>query len=299
MNIDINGFGEKLSSYTKKSHENKSIETIKSELKTIFEENGINNSNFAIVSLAVNNGSTELSTSSTSTYINKLSQKLFDKAEKEKAKKEGRNPDNKEDKNQQPKKKPLLSFDLASLGKAEPEEIEDFFRRKFMAAGYSEEELNTPNPNLNVLDFKDKNMDLNIDPSKSVIEQLAECVKKMFKVMINGESIESVRNSDNLHAQEEQTSYADPNQPSNMVFEKRAMANTENPEVNVSLDKNTLDIDNNPDNDLTEEDRFEIEQFGIEGINTHAEMEEFRQTEEYQQLQQMMSNSLSKHDHKY
>lgn len=299
MNIDINGFGEKLSSYTKKSHENKSLETIKSELKTIFKENGINDSNFAIVSLAVSDGSTELSTSSTSTYIGKLSQRLFDKAEKEKAKKEGRDPNKKEDKDNQPKRKPLLSFNLASLGKAEPEEIEDFFRRKFMAAGYTEEELSTPNPDLNVLDFKDKSMDLNIDPNNSVIEQLAECVKKMFKVMINGESIESVRNSDNLHAQEEQTSYADPNQPSNMVFEKRVMADTETPEVNVSLDENKFDIDNNPDNDLTPEDRFEIEQFGIEGINTHAEMEDFRQTEEYEQLQQMMTNSLSKHDHKY
>lgn len=294
MNIDINGFGEKLSSYTKKSHENKSLETIRSELKTIFKENGINDSNFAIVSLAVSDGSTELSTSSTSTYIDKLSKKIFDKAEKEKAKKEGREPDKKEDKTAKPKKKPILSFDLASLGKAEPEEIEDFFKRKFMAAGYTEEDLSKPNPNFKVLDFKDKGMDLNIDPSKSFIEQLAECVKKMYKVMINGESLETVKNSNDLHTQETQTSY-NLDLPGN-EFDKQGTTNTDTPDVKVDFYKNKLDIDNNPDNALTEEDKAEIEQFGIDGIKTHAEMEEFRQSEEYEQLQQMMTNSLSKHD---
>lgn len=298
MNIDINGFGERLYSYTKKSHEKKSLETIKSELSTIFKENGVNDSNFSIVGLAISTDSVEVSTSSTSNYIDKLSKRIFDKAEKDNAKKEGKEFNN-QTKTTKPLRKPNLTFNLAQLGKADPGEIEDFFRRKFIAAGYTEEDLNKPNPNLGVLDFKDKGMDLNIDPGKNAAEQLTECVKKLYRIMINGESIEAVRNSNDLHVQEKQTS-VNLDLPGTENDFQKSNIDTDAPDVKVNLSGNSshklVDIDNDLDNALTPEDKFEIQQFGIEGIKTHAEMEEFRKSEEYEQLQQMMTNALSRND---
>lgn len=308
---DIGGFGEVLTEFIKKSHANEDLETIKNGLKAIFKSFDVHDSDLAEFSLTINN-SNEISveTKNVSTYIDKFSKKIFEREERKKNQSEQTNDNNKDSKdenhkneNGKKKNKPKfnLSFDLSSIGSASPEDLEKYFESILIKKGFEKEDLNKTGSGLNILDFNDKAMDLNVSPDIPFVEQLVEISKKLYKIMVNGEDIETVR---------QQSIYSNP------TTEKQTQFNLDQPgdefdvqglvtsketapdKINVSLNNqngNTaVDIENTSSNDLTQKDIEEIDAFGIEGINTHAEMEEFRQSEEYELLQNMQGMAMEK-----
>lgn len=308
---DIGGFGEVLTEFIKKSHANEDLETIKNGLKAIFKSFDVNDSDLAEFSLTINNSNeTSVETKNVSSYIDKISKKIFEREERKKNQSEQTNNNNKDSKdenhkneNSKKKNKPKfnLSFDLSSIGSASPEDLEKYFESLLIKKGFEKEDLNKTGSGLNILDFNDKAMDLNVSPDIPFVEQLVEISKKLYKIMVNGEDIETVR---------QQSIYSNP------TTEKQTQFNLDQPgdefdvqglvtsketapdKINVSLNNqngNTaVDIENTTNNDLTQKDIEEIDAFGIEGINTHAEMEEFRQSEEYELLQNMQGMAMEK-----
>ena len=308
---DIGGFGEVLTEFIKKSHANEDLETIKNGLKAIFKSFDVNDSDLAKFSLTINNSNeTSVETKNVSSYIDKISKKIFEREERKKKQSDQTNDNNKDSKdenhkneNGKKKNKPKfnLSFDLSSIGSASPEDLEKYFESILIKKGFEKEDLNKTGSGLNILDFNDKAMDLNVSPDIPFVEQLVEISKKLYKIMVNGEDIETVR---------QQSIYSNP------TTEKQTQFNLDQPgdefdvqglvtsketapdKINVSLNNqngNTaVDIENTTNNDLTQKDIEEIDAFGIEGINTHAEMEEFRQSEEYELLQNMQGMAMEK-----
>ncbi len=308
---DINGFGEDLTKFAKKSHTNEDLETIKNGLKAIFKKFDVNDSDLAKFSLTINNSNeTSVETKNVSSYIDKISKKIFEREEHKKKQSDQTNNNNKDSKdenhkneNGKKKNKPKfnLSFDLSSIGSASPEDLEKYFESILIKKGFEKEDLNKTGSGLNILDFNDRAMDLNVSPDIPFVEQLVEISKKLYKIMVNGEDIETVR---------QQSIYSNP------TTEKQTQFNLDQPgdefdvqglvtsketapdKINVSLNNqngNTaVDIENTTNNDLTQKDIEEIDAFGIEGINTHAEMEEFRQSEEYELLQNMQGMAMEK-----
>lgn len=311
MNIDINGFAKELNSYAKKPHPDKGVESLKSDIKHIFDEFGVNDSNFALIGLTVNNSNeTSVETKNVSTYIDKISKKIFEREEYKKKQSNQTNNNNKDSKdenhiNENDKKKNNpkfnLSFDLSSIGSASPEDLETYFESLLIKKGFEKEDLNKTGSGLNILDFNDRAMDLNVSPDIPFVEQLVEISKKLYKIMVNGEDIETVRQQSiySNPTTEKQTQF-NLDQPGD-EFDVQGLATSKKTapdEINVSLNnqngKTAVDIENTPNNDLTQKDLEEIDAFGIDGINTHAEMEEFRQSEEYELLQNMQGMAMEK-----
>lgn len=69
-----------------------------------------------------------------------------------------------------------------------------------------------------------------------------------------------------------------------------------NEKENSNQEDNQKSTTNQNGDELTEEDKQMIEDFGIEGIKTHSDMVEFMNSEEYEMIQQMQTNALSKND---
>lgn len=311
MNVDINGFGEDLTKFTRKSHANEDLATIKNGLKAIFEKFGVNDSNFALIGLAVSNSNeTSIQTKNVSTYIDKISKKIFEKEERKKKESDQANDNNKDSKeknreneNDKKKNKPKfnLSFNLSSIGNSSPEDLETYFKGMLVKNGFEREDLEKSNSGLNILDFNDKAMDLNVSPDKPFIEQLVEVSIKLYKVMVNGENLETVRQQDiYLNPTTEKATQFNLDQPGD-EFDVQGLVDSKETapdKINVSLNnqngKTAVDIENTPNNDLTPKDLEEIEAYGIEGIHTHAEMEDFRGTEEYELLQNMQGMAMEK-----
>ena len=127
MNVNINGFGSELFNYTRKSHEAKTEEQIKTELKQLFDYFGVNDSNFALIGLAVKeNNSVEGEIKTASTYIDKLAHKLYTK-ELSKAKKEGKEITEERKIENSEKKFPKfeIKFENINLNNLKPHQIRD------------------------------------------------------------------------------------------------------------------------------------------------------------------------------
>lgn len=304
MNANINGFCNSISKYIKSSHSNKSLDALKNEINEIFKEHGVNDSNFSLISLAIKDDNIEFSSTSCLKFTNNLADKIY-KNEQKKIKQENNeqneNSKNKEDElknnkdNQNTKKnksRPMLSFNLAELGDNEPSVIKEYFKRKFLAAGYTNDDLNKPNSNIKALDFNDKGMDLNVDPNQGVLDQFVEIIKKMYMIMINGESLDAVRNSTNfLHTKETETTF-NLDLPGT-EHDMQGTLNTYTPDVKVDFYKNNLDIDNNTDNKLTPEAEENKALYGLE-VNTMDEYEAVMK--ELEETGVLEAYSLSKND---
>lgn len=290
---------KKIYDYSNLDHSNDSRDKLISDLKQIFAEFGAKDKEIPHVDVVIDGKNIEFD-SSTTTYIERIADRIYKKEERNRSRQEiserSVEEQEKEHINHPAKRKmPVLSFDIVSLGESEPEAIEEFFRQKFTKAGYTQEDFNKPMQTLNVLDFRDKSMDLNITPDAPILEQFVEIVKKMYRLLVNHEPIESVRYNDNMNVSEAQTSI-NLDLPGTEFDVKKDIDGDSPQNIDVNMSNGMVDIDNSPDNDLTPEDLEEINNYGIEGIGTHAEMENFRSSEEYQLIQQAQINYLSKNN---
>lgn len=271
---------------------NKSIEQMTSEIKSLMKKYDLNEDNFKAMQVVFNGSSASISSTEFSktiaTSIYKEKQKRLERDKiltenKENSLKE------QEDKHQETtKKKPVFNFNLASLGKLDVAETREFFKNQLLKLGYSQAEINAKPKEFNVLDFNDKAMQLNVNLDKSFVDQLVEVSKKLYHVLINGKSIDKTREANILDIKQEQTA-TNLDLPGEKNDVKGPVLNDNNPdEINVSTSKNGIDIENTPDNDLTEKDKDIINFAKIDGIGTHRELEDFLEnTQEGKQIMEL------------
>lgn len=293
MNVDINGFAHELFGYTRSRHENTSIETMKANLQTIFDKFGVNDSNFTIISLALG----EAQVKNVSSYINKYATKVFEKEQRRKEMRE-KLEQNAEDKNDKDKQRPKtkkrpICFNVTEIGELPPEAIAGHMARKMRLAGYTPEEIQMPLEQLNVIGLDDKMMDLNITPGVPALEQFVELTKKLYMVLVNGEKASEVRNLSitNLmaYAKEEEAEVCHTINGTHV----HGSEDTIEADVEVSMNADgSRALDADIEDPLTEEDIREINEYGIENITSHSEMEDFRDSEEYELIQNMQSMAL-------
>lgn len=282
---------------------NKPLSQIESDILGLYEKNNFNLKHNKEIEATINGTAVEFKPS---TYSKILAKKIFDEKQRrlELEQKDSRknvldqqntNEDETLKNNQNhAKKKPSFNFNLVTIGEMGIEEIEAFFTEKLLKQGYTQEELNS-SKDFNILDFNDKSMDLGVDTNATMVEQLAEATQKLYAILVNGMSPDDAKNL-NPHDVKNEATETNLDLPGNKHDVIKTVYRDDTPEeINTSFSTtNGLDIENDPDNDLTEEDLYEIEQYGIEGIGTHSEMEEFRQSEEYELIQKMQQNALSK-----
>lgn len=120
MRININDFGHELYEFSKKSHKGMSEEALINQLKDLFKKHRIDDSNFALISVAVSgNGiGVETEAKNTTTYISKISKKLIEKEEKiAYREKFGKDPETPEDLKKTKREKPAIYLDVNKLEK--------------------------------------------------------------------------------------------------------------------------------------------------------------------------------------
>lgn len=84
MVVDINGFHEKLLNFIKKPHLNEEISSLKSGIKSIFDEFGVNDSNFNIIKIATSESALDSDSQNASSFIEAIAQKVYKINSKEK-----------------------------------------------------------------------------------------------------------------------------------------------------------------------------------------------------------------------
>ena len=122
--ININDFGNDLSTYINQSHRDLSPDYMKAQLKNIFDRQGINDSNFAVIVLAIKDNGVAVEAHNTVSYIDKATAALVKKEDRKKFReKYQREPESEEDLKKANKPKITLYLDkvklklLASLSK--------------------------------------------------------------------------------------------------------------------------------------------------------------------------------------
>lgn len=178
MVVDINGFHEDLLNFIKKPHLNEEISSLKSGIKSIFDDFGVNDSNFNIIKIATSESLLDSDSQNASSFIEAIAQKVYKINSKEK----------------------------------DEENEQDF---------------------------------------------------------IDEENANKSKNEDQEEQEKSETQEEDKTQEENQEEDENA---------------------------LTEEDLEEINLYGIEGITNHKQLMDFKNSEEYELIQNMMANTLSKSD---
>lgn len=276
---------------------NKSVEQMTSEIKSLMKKYDLSENDFKSMQVVFNGSSASISST-------EFSKTIAISIHKEKQKRSERNKiltENQTDslKTQEEKhqettmKKPIFNFNLVSLGKMDIAETKEFFKEQLLKLGYSQTEINTTPKEFNVLDFNDKAMRLDVNTNKPFVDQLVEVSKKLYNVLINGKSIDEARKSNILDIKQEQTT-TNLDLPGEKNDVMGPVLNDNNPdEINISTSKNGIDIENTPDNDLTEKDKTIIEFAKIDGIGTHQELKDFLEnTQEGKQIMELYQEHI-------
>lgn len=282
--MDINGFAEELNSYAKKPHPDKSTEALKSDIKHIFDEFGVNDLNFNVISIAISEGSIKL----TSNYIDAFAKNIFKKNMKDRDKEQGKKIEDETLKQEQiAKKSKGVSVCISSenIKNMTIEELVQTLVNKFKIAGLTDSELDTPiksstfehlDSTIETISYKEGTT------SREVLKNLAKKMKEQ----------ESEKAQDDLFMEETNESKQENTEDKQSRQKENELQNSE-PEA----ENETPAQENEPNEDaLTDEDQQLIDDYGIEDVYTHSQMEEFKNSEEYGMIQNMMSNSLSKGD---
>ena len=280
MNVDINAFGGKLFNFTRTPHPNAALSEIKNGLKKIFEEYGVNDSNFNLIGIAVSGSSMGVTNKNVSTYIDKISRKIVKNNSKEQNLSEEDKRKKQEEKEQQEtqEKGAKFKFSVSSedVRNLSSKELAQKMINKMILQGVTEEDLNRPMKGaaFEHMDFSMEKVDF---PDGTTLRDT---------IYFNATKLKELEN-EKLKAQgkneltsEELTSE-----------DKNSINNSVNDKDEVSKDKQI-----NNEDALTEEDLQEINDFGIEGITTHSQLQEFRKSEEYELIQNMQSMALSRGD---
>lgn len=282
--------------------DNATLEEIKIQVRKLFASHGVNAQTYTRLQFSLDEGVATCSNKTIKDCADVLAQKIY----REKTRKrQQENALNQEEEFQKtiPRKKPkiAISFDLVKLGACTLDEIEAYFKQQFLKAGFLASELDSPNPKFSNLDFNGNSMDLNINPNAPLVEQCAETIKKLFAVMVNNTPLNVVRDMtlselNQIRAEETTTNLDLPGYENDVQTSSQdtsgkidvSFGNIQNGQMGVDID--------NSEFPLTPEDMEEIELYGIEGINTHEEMENFRDSDEYKLLQSAYALSKEESD---
>lgn len=269
---------------------NATLEEIKIQVRKLFASHGVNAQTYTRLQFSLDEGVATCSNKTIKDCADVLAQKIYREKIRKRQQENALNQE--EFQKTIPHKKPriAISFDIVKLGACSLDEIESYFRRMFLKAGFPSSKLDSPNPKFSILDFNDNSMDLNINPDAPLVEQFAETTKKLFAVMVNNTPLNVVRNMvptelNQIRAEKTTTNLDLPGYENDVQTSSQdssgkidvSFGNIQNGQIGVDID--------NSESPLTPEDEEEIELYGIEGINTHEEMENFRDSDEYKLLQ--------------
>lgn len=292
MTVNKAGLKNAVLAYKNKSHEGFSKDKIKTDLKAFFSEYNVNASNFLTISPAPDSGL------SISTYLDKLSDVIYKKEqmklkahENPKNKKEHDKPNQNPEETERKHKKPF-SISSKELINWNDNEIKPKLIEKMLGAGYTIEELNAPSYTpISLTVPSGTNLDVNITPGKSLIDRQTEFVRKIKHALEHSQTLEEVFSD--ISKEDKKQGLEEP-----VDEEKNQDELDDEPEQNEEESASPDEETDSPeeDNDLTPEDLEDIANYGIEGITSHSKMEEFRKSEEWEQIQSMQENALSRYD---
>lgn len=282
----------------------KSKEQMSSEIKSLYAKYGIDPNKLHNYSEL--NGLGEILSRSKS-QPNEMAKRLFDKKEKKLSSQNEKN-DKQAGEDEKPNKHRNFSFSISAIKDYSDAQLKDFFRNKLLTNGWTEEEINrvrekdakstyTDNP------MSENNFTANTN-GLTVLESLVETVKLIIKIKIQGKDKDQVLkdHDDNLknivrkwNNKETQNEQLD--QGFDYALENDLQGTPDEFEQDSPVQEEPEpDAEPAPDDDaLTEEDIELVNQYGIDA-KKHSDMVEFLNSEEWQQIQSMMSNTLSKSD---
>ncbi len=310
MNIDINGFGMALLEYKRKDHTGMSKEQIKTDLQAIFDEFGVNATNFFSIKMKTD----PKNEASIIPFIDKMAEgiiknELLKKQWREAVMKNKDIPEEekesilKQNSNKPRSKKPEdllrkrpMCFNISEVGDLPLVSARGYMEKRLRMRGFSSEEMNQPLEQLSVLGTDDRAMNLNISPDENIVNQLVEMSKKLYLVFVKNIPVQEVRNMTLTtlltNAKDDDSSF----NFSTNGKQFKGEVDTDEPDIEVSVGANGNKGANVENDILDEKDKQEIEMYGLEGIATHSEMEDFRESAEYELLQSLQENNLSKSD---
>ncbi len=118
MRININDFGHDLTEFIRKSHRSIPEETLKEQLKDLFIKHRIDDSNFALISVAVSGTGVETESKNTTTYIGKIAKNIVKREERQEYREKfGKEPESEEEVKKIKKEKPSIVLDMHKLSK--------------------------------------------------------------------------------------------------------------------------------------------------------------------------------------
>ena len=281
--INKNGLQSAIKAYQDNINSDISKDKIKSDLKNIFTEYNVDASNFLTVSLDSNSGT------SITNYIDKLSDAIYKKAQKknqttadktetDEEKAESSKNDNKEEQKQsEPKKITVSDHELLQWSE---DEIKPQLTNKMLAAGFTIEEINSPDSSKFTYDGNNGSTKLNITENIPLIDRMVEMFKMLKRALESGKNIEDALREMNNEGMEQDS-------------ETPAKEENNQSQPDDNLEQNEESSPNHGD-ELTAEDLEDILRFGIEGITSHSKMEEFRKSAEWEQLQTLQENAFGR-----
>ena len=292
--LDKNGLKKAISDYEKNVYKKLDLtrSQIKSDLKNLFAKFYVDASNFFTFNKDGNSGS------SVSTYLDSLSNTIYKKqlakkqkeSEKQNDKNDNKENQSQEDENDEENKKQKRSFIVShkELKSWTDSEMKPNLTRKFLQAGYTIEELNKPDNKPIFLNADGKKIDLQV-PAGTYIDRRVEAFKKIREYVLEQEKKQDEKNSGSVEG--EYVDDAHKNNEKDGEFD-----NSQENESELSDQEPVQGEDSLEDDELTQEDLDDIMEYGIEGMKTHSDMEEFRNSEEWEQIQAMQASALTRDD---
>lgn len=285
-----NEINKQLKIYLSQDNTNKSQEQIKAEVKELLDKLGANDQNTRHATVLSKNEQLKIrhfKASDIPDIIARKIQKDKNKAEKEQSNKQDNNQEEQNPKQNSSKGRKLsFTINIAELGPREPEEIANFIARKLKQAGFTDEEIRKPAAQINTLGLDNKLIDLNITPNVSILDQFVEMIKKMYLVFFSNKDPRNMDSTELHNATVREASDINADLPGDKFDLEDDFVNTEDNDLEASFNadgNNSVDINDNQI-ELSEEDKKEIAELGLaDDINSAAEWQAFKKTDEYLQ----------------
>ena len=297
MDAKYQEFKNELSRFIKSNHDDATKESLKADLKQIFDSFGVNDSVFSVITFEL--GSRDITAKNASAYIDKIAGKILQKqsAKKDKIKgleqEQGKRKDGEQKKTQNSKKR-ALSFDVAEIGDLPLDSLRGFMAHKLKLAGFSEDELNKPIEAFDIYDLNSQSVNLNVSGG-TIVDQLAEVAKKFYIMFVNGKTLDEVKNLTltelEVQAKKEDNTVCYTTDSGEHIH--NSLKSLVESDIDISLNADgSKNFDVDMEDPLTGFDKHEIKKYNLSNITTHGEMVEFRKSDHYQQIRE--SEELAK-----
>lgn len=280
--INKNGLKSAITAYENTINGGVSKDKIKADLKNIFAEYHVDTTKFHAMSVDSN------SDISLTSYIDKLTEKIYKKVQEKNQnsadQKESNEQnsedshDNKDKKDSEPKEITISNRELLQWSE---DEIKPQLTNKLLKAGLTIEELNSPDSSNFAYNGSKGSTQLNVTENIPLIDRFVEMFKMLKRALESGKNFEDAlqeMNNEGMEKNSETLTNKDDN--------KSQFANDS---------EQNLESSHNND-ELTAEDLEDIFNYGIEGMTSHSNMEEFRKSAEWEQLQSLQENAFGKEE---